>query len=80
MYFDILWIFIFWKPHFDWIYSNFQTKLLYCSTFFSRGWPKSNSMAFVTSQLETLGMIKQPVWLWYGKSATGKNKSIYLIT
>ena len=23
----------------------------------------SNSMAFVTSQLETLGMIEQPVWL-----------------
>ena len=27
---------------------------------------RSNSMAFVTSQLETLGMIEQPVWLWYG--------------
>ena len=25
--------------------------------------PRSNSMAFVTSQLETLGMIEQPVWL-----------------
>ena len=24
---------------------------------------RSNSMAFVTSQLETLGMIEQPVWL-----------------
>ena len=23
-------------------------------------------MAFVTSQLETLGMIEQPAWLWYG--------------
>ena len=34
-----------------------------------RQWRKkarSNSMAFVTSQLETLGMIEQPVWLWYG--------------
>ena len=27
---------------------------------------RSNRMAFVTSQLETLGMIEQPVWLWYG--------------
>ena len=23
-------------------------------------------MAFVTSQLETLGMFELPVWLWYG--------------
>ena len=23
-------------------------------------------MAFIASQLETLSMIEQPVWLWYG--------------
>ena len=33
-------------------------------------------MAFVTSQLETLGMIEQPVWLWYGDW----NEQINIIT
>ena len=37
---------------------------------------RSNSMAFVTSQLETLGMIEQPVWLWYGDW----NEQINIIT
>ena len=36
----------------------------------------SNSMAFVASQLETLGMIEQPVWLWYGDW----NEQINIIT
>ena len=33
-------------------------------------------MAFVTSQLVTLGMIEQPVWLWYGNW----NEQINVIT
>ena len=37
---------------------------------------RSNSMAFVTSQLETLGMIEQSVWLWYGDW----NEQINIIT
>ena len=38
--------------------------------------PRSNSMAFVTSQLVTLGMIEQPVWLWYDNW----NEQINIIT
>ena len=37
----------------------------------TRGTARSNSMAFVTSQLETLGMIEQPVWLSDSGMATG---------
>ena len=37
---------------------------------------RSYSMAFVTSQLVTLGMIEQPVWLWYGDW----NEQINIIT
>ena len=33
-------------------------------------------MAFVISQLETLGLIEQPVWLWYGNWNEQINLSI----